>query len=63
MQRKSVFKMNVKGGLLLMFIGSVLSAWDWRFAAISFGTLLVTYQVRESMKEQQQKKPISDGNR
>lgn len=38
-----------------MLIGSVLSAWNWRFAAISFGTLVVTYLVRESMKEHHKK--------
>ncbi len=60
---RSNFRMNVRAGLLLMFVGSVLSAWDWRFAAISLGTLVVTYLVRESMKEHPQKKPINDGRR
>lgn len=60
---KSNFRMNVRAGLLLMLIGSVLSAWNWRFAAISFGTLVVTYLVRESMKEHPKKRPTSDGHR
>ncbi|WP_429952260.1 hypothetical protein [Enterococcus sp. DIV0213j] len=46
-----------------MLVGVVLSAIDWRYGAISLGTLVMTYFVRESMKNYPQKKPISDGNR
>lgn len=60
---KRNFKMNVKGGLFLMFVGIALSAIDWRYAVISFGTLVMTYLVRETMKEHPQKKPTSEGNR
>lgn len=60
---KRNFRMNVKGGLFLMFVGVVLSANDWRYGVISFVTLVFSYFVRESMKEHPQKKPTSEGNR
>ncbi|EOE6413486.1 hypothetical protein ACKO6W_000665 [Enterococcus hirae] len=60
---RTVFKMNVKGALLMSLVAIALASINPAYALIYWGTLVAVTAVRESFKSPTQKRPISDGNR
>ncbi len=60
---KTVYKMTVKGALLMSLVAIILASIDVRSALIIWGGLFSATCTRESFKMPTQKRPTSDGNR
>ncbi len=60
---RTVFRMTVKGALLMSLVAILLASIDPAYAWIYWGTLSAVTIVKESVKTPAQKRPTNDGCR